>query len=171
MNEQTRVMDGFGASVGKGLAGVVDFDANVELTLVGPDGQVKDTRRVHNTMATLGKSSIINQCAASPTQVKPGWMELGTGTGGTTKLNAYISGSRTALDSCTNTAATNAVLTMVCTFGAGVGTGAVTEAGVFSVVTQDTVAATTPMYCYSSFTVINKAAGDSLVITWTITLS
>jgi hypothetical protein len=89
-------------------------------------------------------------------------MEVGTGTGGTTKLNTYVAGSRTALDSKTRS---DAVVTMICTFGAGVGTGALTEAGIFDVVTQDTV----NMWCYATFAAINKAAGDSLVITWTLT--
>jgi Mg2+/citrate symporter len=77
-------------------------------------------------------------------------------------LNTYVADSRTALDSKTRS---DAVVTMVCTFGAGVGTGALTEAGIFDVVTQDTV----NMWCYATFDVINKAAGDSLVITWTLT--
>ena len=171
MKDRLEALDGTHSEMGKHFGDGLPMDANVELTLLDSSGRVKDRRHIHNTMATLGKNSIMNLVATTPTQVKPGWMELGTGTGGTTKLALYIASSRTALDSSTNTAATNAVLTMVCTFGAGVGTGAVTEAGVFSVVTQDTVAATTPMYCYSSFSVINKAAGDSLVITWTITLS
>jgi hypothetical protein len=51
--------------------------------------------------------------------------------------------------------------------GAGVGTGAITEAGIFNVVTEDT----TDLICYSSFSVINKAAGDALVITWTLTFA
>ena len=39
------------------------------------------------------------------------------------------------------------------------------EAGTFNVVTQNT----TDMIMYSSFSVINKAAGDTLKITWTVT--
>ena len=40
-------------------------------------------------------------------------------------------------------------------------------AGVFNVVTQNT----TNLILYSDFSVINKAAGDSLVVTWTLTFS
>ena len=136
--------------------------ANLVATLIGPDGLIKDVRTVHNTVTNAGKYGAADQILASPSLTKPGWMEVGTGTGGTTKLNTYVAGSRTALDSKTRS---DAVVTMICTFGAGVGTGALTEAGIFDVVTQDTV----NMWCYATFAAINKAAGDSLVITWTLT--
>jgi len=51
--------------------------------------------------------------------------------------------------------------------GAGVGTGAITEAGIFNVVTQNT----TDLICVSSFAAVNKGADDSLVITWTVTFA
>jgi hypothetical protein len=137
---------------------------NLEMALYGPDGRLKDLRSVHNTVTTAGKYGAADQILASPTLAKPGWMELGTGSPAATLLGAYISGSRTALDSKTRN---NAVVTMVCTFAAGVGTGAVTEAGLFDVVTQNTV----NMWCSASFSVVNKAAGDSLVATWTLTYS
>jgi hypothetical protein len=136
----------------------------VHIALYGPDGKLKTERRVRNTVTTAGKNGAADQILASPSLSKPGWMELGTGSPTSTLLGAYISGSRTALDSKTRN---NAVVTMVCTFPAGTGTGAVTEAGIFDVVTQNTV----NMWLSSSFSVINKAAGDSLVITWSLTLS
>lgn len=49
--------------------------------------------------------------------------------------------------------------------GAGVGTGAVTEAGVFN----DTSAGT--MLCRTVFPVVNKLAGDSIAISWTISIT
>jgi hypothetical protein len=168
MDSRLSINDGTQMGFGKGIRGECAVNANVEALLISPTGEVKDRRTVHNTMTTLGLNSLINLAAATPTQVKPGWMEVGSGTGGTTKLNAVItggSGNRTALDSSTNTAATNAVLTMICTFAPGYGTGAITECGIFSVVTADTVAATT------QWGTITKAALDTLVVTWTITLS
>ena len=50
---------------------------------------------------------------------------------------------------------------------AGTGTGAITEAGLFNVVTQNT----TDLILYADFAVVNKGAGDSLVITWTLTFA
>jgi hypothetical protein len=162
MNSITSLMDKVKMGFGKVFGSEQKVSANLVATLIGPDGLIKDVRTVHNTVTNAGKYGAADQILASPSLTKPGWMEVGTGTGGTTKLNTYVAGSRTALDSKTRS---DAVVTMICTFGAGVGTGALTEAGIFDVVTQDTA----NMWCYATFAAINKAAGDSLVITWTLT--
>lgn len=149
---------------GKGFGDYPVFKGKLHIRLKDEYGNLKEEREITNTVTTAGKEGIADQLLASPSVPKPGWMEVGTGTPAATLLGSYISGSRTALSSKTRS---GAVVTMVCTFGAGVGTGAITEAGIFGVVTQNTV----PMYCSASFSVINKAAGDSLEITWTLTAS
>ena len=164
MNSITSLMDKVKMGLGKVFGSEQKVEANLVATLIGPDGLIKDVRTVHNTVTNAGKYGAADQVLASPSLTKPGWMEVGTGTGGTTTLNSYVADSRTAIDSKTRN---NAVVTMICTFGAGVGTGALTEAGIFDVVTQNTA----NMWCYAEFSVINKAAGDSLVITWTLTYS
>jgi hypothetical protein len=57
------------------------------------------------------------------------------------------------------------VFTMSCTFGVGVGTGALTEAGVFNAASAGT------MLDRVVFPVINKGASDTLGITFTFTLA
>ena len=152
------------AEINKGFAGIINPQANMRLELRDEFGNLKDVREVHNTVTSAGKYGLMDQLLGSPSLTKVGWMELGTGTGGTTLLNAYISGSRTAFTSLTRS---NAIVTMVTTFAAGIGTGAITEAGTFDVVTQNTA----NMWMYSTFSVINKGANDSLAITWTLTAS
>jgi hypothetical protein len=125
-------------------------------------GNLKEIRKVHNTVTTAGKNGLMDQILGTPTLAKPGWMELGTGSPAATLLGAYISGSRVAL---TSKLRTDNVVTMVGDWTAGVGTGAITEAGVFDVVTQNTV----NMWMSASFAVVNKGASDSLKITWTLT--
>lgn len=164
MEDRFGVNDEMKMGVGKGMSDCLRPVGHVKLELFGPDGRLKDTREIHNTVMNAGKYGAADQVLASPTLAKPGWMELGTGTPAATLLGAYISGSRTALDSKTRN---NGVVTMITTFGAGVGTGAITEAGLFDVVTQNTV----NMWLSASFSVVNKAAGDSLVITWTLTFA
>ncbi len=92
-------------------------------------------------------------------------MAVGEGTtnpaAGDTALEAQL-GSRVSLTSTTVTA--NAI-EYVATFGAGVGTGAVTEAGIFNASTSGT------MLCRTEFAVINKGSADSMTITWTVTIS
>ena len=161
-NFQTKMGDVISMGMGKGLAGVIGLDVNVTLELFDENGNLKQSQQVHNTVTNPGLYGLMDQCLASPSLAKAGWMEVGTGTGGTTTLNAYVASSRTALSTITRT---NAAVTFPCTFAAGVGTGALTEAGVFAVVTQNTA----PMWLYATFSVINKAAGDSLTVTWTFT--
>ncbi len=140
--------------------------ANYKMELFDGSGNLKDVRVGHNLVTDKCLIAIADQLLASPSVATPGWMEVGTGSGqgeSDTILDAYISGSRTALDSKTRD---GAEITMVCTFAAGVGTGAITEAGVFNVVTQNT----TDLLLYDDFDVINKLAADTLVITWKLTV-
>ena len=53
----------------------------------------------------------------------------------------------------------------VSAFEAGDATGAVTEAGIFN------AASGGDMLCRTVFSVVNKAADDTMSVTWTITLS
>ncbi len=59
----------------------------------------------------------------------------------------------------------DAVVTYVCAFSAGEGTGALTEAGIFNASSSGT------MLCRTEFNVVNKGASDSMTITWTVTVS
>jgi hypothetical protein len=168
MNDGMQIKDEVSFQVGKGFMDNERMKGHMVAELIGPDGNLKARREVHNTVTVLCHKMAADQLLASPAVAKPGWMEVGTGTGqdaNDSTLATYIAGSRTALDS--KTRGNNAIITMVCTFPAGTGTGAITEAGVFNVVTQNT----TDLLLYSSFSAVNKAAGDSLVITWTLTLA
>jgi hypothetical protein len=136
------------------------LSANMLLMLFGPDGTLKDYRLIHNTVTTAGKAGVLDQVLAAPTLAKMGWMAVGTGSPAATLLGTEI--ARVAFD--TKTRNTN-VVTVVATFAAGVGTGALTEAGTFDVVTANTV----NMWMSASYAVVNKLAADSLVITWTLT--
>jgi hypothetical protein len=167
LNEGMGMKDKMSVGFGQVMEEGIDSKCNVILELFGKDGKLKDTREIHNVDTTLAHAMVADQFDDSPSIAKPGWMEVGTGTGqdaADSTLAAYISGSRTAITSATATAA---AVVFVCTFAAGVGTGAITEAGLFNVVTQNT----TDLILVSSFAAVNKAAGDSLVVTWTLTFS
>lgn len=133
---------------------------HVAIVLRGPDGMIKETRAVYNAVTTAGKNGIADQILASPSLGKPTHMAVGTGTGGTTALNAEV--DRNALTS--KTRSTN-VVTMVADWAAGDGTGALTEAGVL------TAASSGDMWLYNTFSVVNKGANDTLTITWTLTIN
>ena len=141
-------------------AGTMTLKENVKIVLRGPDGEVKDTREIKNTVTTAGKNGAADQILASPSLGKPTHMGIGTGTPGATALGTEL--DRNALTSKNRS---GAVVTMVGDWAAGDGTGAITEAGLFD------AASTGNMWCSQSFSVVNKAAGDTLQITWTLTFA
>lgn len=171
MEDGMKIFDRVIFGVRKGFADVLNLNMpptqRLLMRLIGPDGTLKLGRRVFNQVQLDGKYDAADQLLASPAKAKAAWMEVGTGsgqpTGSGTVLAAYISGSRTACSPATARAL--GVVTYQCTFGPGVGTGAITEIGLFNVVTQNTA----DMWLYSSFAVNNKGAADSLAITWTLT--
>jgi hypothetical protein len=136
--------------------------ANLRVELFDEHGNLKDVREVHNTVTTAGDYGAADQILASPTLAKPGWMAIGTGSPAATLLGAEV--ARVAFDSKLRT---NAIVTMIATFAAGTGTGSITEAGVFDVVTANTV----NMWMSASFGVVTKAAADTLQLTWTLTFA
>lgn len=136
----------------------------LKIELHNERGQLIDTREVDNLVVTAGKGFIADRMKNNSTTMSH--MEVGTNNtaaaAGDTALGAAVAASRTALTSTTVTA--NAVA-YVCTFGAGVGTGTLTEAGIFNAGAGGT------MLCRTVFSAIAKAAGDSMTITWTVTIS
>lgn len=127
-------------------------------------GTVKQTLDVPNLVVTTGKNYIASRMVGTSSTVMNG-MAIGTGTAtpvvGDTGLGTEA--GRVALS--TFTSSSNAV-TATATFPAGTGTGAITEAAIFN---NSTSGGT--MLCRTTFPVVNKAAGDSIAITWVITVS
>lgn len=134
---------------------------NVKIVLTGPDGKVKHSS-VHNTVTTAGKQGAADQILAAPTLSKPTHMAIGTGSPAATLLGTEL--DRNAL---TSKLRSGAVVTMVADWAAGDGTGAITEAGLFDIATANTA----NMWASASFSVVNKAAADTLQITWTLTFA
>ena len=134
---------------------------NVKIVLTGPDGKVKHSS-FHNTVTTAGKQGAADQILAAPTLSKPTHMAIGTGSPAATLLGTEL--DRNAL---TSKLRSGAVVTMVADWAAGDGTGAITEAGLFDIATANTA----NMWASASFSVVNKAAADTLQITWTLTFA
>lgn len=141
-------------------AGTMTLKENVKIVLRGADGKIKDVREIANTVTTAGKNGAADQILASPSLGKPTHMAIGTGTPTGTALQTEL--DRNALTSKNRS---GAVVTMVGDWAAGDGTGAITEAGIFD------AASTGNMHCSQSFSVVNKLAGDTLQITWTLTIA
>ena len=140
----------------RGDVGIVLYDAL---------GEVKDERSIHNLVTTAGRGFIFDRMLGTSAGVMS-HMEVGTGTtnpaAGDTALESAVSGSRTALASSTDNGTS---VTYVCNFGAGTGTGALTEAGILNASSGGT------LLCRTEFSVVNKAADDTMSITWTISIT
>lgn len=137
------------------------------LTLMDPSGAIKDVRHVRNLVVGAGLDHISSRMIGTA-QAVMSHMALGAGTtaaaSGDTALGSQL-GSRKVFDSVTRTGANNQSIVYVTTFGAGEATGAVTEAGVFNASSGGV------MLCRTVFAVLNKAAGDTVQVTWTVTIS
>lgn len=139
---------------------------DLNIKLFDAQGNLKQEQDEHNLVVTAGLTFILSRMA-NTSKGAMSHMALGAGTtaaaAGQTDLVTLL-GSRVALDSTTPSTTT---ITYVATFGPGVATGAVTEAGVFN----NATAGSGDMLCRTVFPVVNKQSGDTIVITWTITLT
>lgn len=142
------------------VANSMDMAYTMTAILRDAQGRIKEERKIHNAVTTAGRNAIADQLLASPSLGKPTHMGVGTGTPGANALGSEL--DRNAITSKTRS---GAVVTMVANWAAGDGTGAITEAAVFDAASTGNALLTT------SFSVINKAANDTLEITWTLTIS
>lgn len=139
----------------------------LSIVLKDEKGAVKETREIKNLVVNTGLGHITSRLLGTSSNVMS-HMALGSGTtaaaAGDTALQSQL-GSRKALTSSTQSGSNNESIVYVATFSAGEATGAVTEAGIFNASTSGT------MLCRTVFSVVNKAAGDTLQVTWTLTFS
>lgn len=140
----------------------------LQLTLIDENGQIKQQDE-HNLVVNAGLAYIASRMKDA-TATAMSHMGVGTGTTAAAAANTALEtalGARVTLDSTTivTTTASNDSVQYVATFGAGVSTGAITEAGIFNALTSGT------MLCRTVFPVINKGALDTLVITWKVTVA
>lgn len=140
----------------------VKATGNLTVQVIGPDGAVKDERKVNNLVVATGKTYIAARMVGTPTAMSH--MAVGSGTTAAATGDTAL-GTELGRASLTSSTSTGAVVTYVASFGAGTGTGAVTEAGIFNASSSGTMLARTV------FSVVNKGADDGMTITWEITIS
>ena len=141
----------------------IKMTGELRITVTNPEGNITQETVVPNLVVTSGKDFIAERMKDATTNVMS-HMAIGTGSTAAAAGNTALGteAGRVALTSTTVTA--NAVA-YVATFGAGTGTGAITEAGLFN------ASSSGDMLCRTVFSVINKGAADTLGITWTVTVN
>lgn len=141
----------------------------VSVCLRGPDGKIKDrvVVPVPNLVVLAGRQHIAGQLANDG---NPSMSHMAIGTGVTLQAEAdtvLVSElSRKAFTSkAQGTGAEAYKIIYISEWVPGEGTGAITEAGIFNASTGGTMLART------TFGVKNKEPGDSLTLTWTISIN
>lgn len=120
-------------------------------------------KEVPNLVVTAGKEYVASRMKDT---TKNAMSHMAVGTSSTSAASADTTlGSEADRQLLTSTTVSNATITYVATFGAGDGTGALTEAGLFN------AASSGDMLCRTTFSVVNKGASDSMTITWVVTVS
>ena len=128
-------------------------------------GEVTQEFEVPNLVVTTGKNFIAGKIVAT-TNSPVAMTHMGIGTGTATPVAGDTAlGTQTARVTLSSASASNNTVIFTATFPAGTGDGALTEAGVFNASTGGT------MLCRTTYPVVTKGAGDSIAITWIITIS
>lgn len=137
---------------------------NLKVKLTDEFGNLKEEREFKNLVVTAGKqwvAALMQSGSGTPM----GYMAVGTGTTaavvGDTTLETELSRVALTVNGGTRTGAS---IDYEATYGAGVATGALTEAGLFTLNSGGT------MLSRVVYSVINKGAADTLTITWTVTV-
>lgn len=145
------------------------LSGKLKIVVTGEDGSVKDTREVNNLVVSTGIAFIASRIKDA-TETVMSHMAVGTNNTAAAAGNVNL-GAESARTTLTGTTANPTNVVYSATFGAGVGTAALTEAGIFNYGTYTaSPGAGQIMMCRTVFDVINKAANDTMSISWTINL-
>lgn len=161
---------------------IIECGGTLQIAHFGPDGELIEERMYSNIVTTVGKQWIAARMKSTlggyqspaemanmavggsatvglnPTKTTPGIDN--------TALSANPTLSELARVALTVPGGTvsGAVVTYAASFPANTGTGSLIEAGIFNANSGGT------MLCKTSYDVVNKAANDSIAITWTVTI-
>ncbi len=155
------------------ISDTIKTTGQLRMVLRDGNGNIKEDRTVPNLIVTMGKNLIASRLTGVAAAVMS---HMAVGTSATTpaaadtSLGAEIAGSRVAL-SVPGGVAVLADVTFAATFGAGVGTGAIAEAGIFNAASGTPSGFINAMLCHTTFGVINKGDEDTLTITWKVTVN
>jgi len=137
----------------------------LKITVTAPDGAIKQEQEVKNLVVTTGLGYIASRMKDA-TATAMTHMAIGTGTTAVAAGNTGLvtESARVAL---TSTTVTGSAIAYVATFPAGTpaSLSAITEAGIFNASSAGT------MLCRTVFSVVNKDVGDTMSITWTVTMA
>jgi len=142
---------------------LIKVTGELKITVTNPEGNVKQEVVVPNLVVTTGKNLIASRLKDT-TDAAMSHMAIGTDSTAAAAGDTAL-GSEAGRVALTSTTVTTNSVAYVASFGAGTGTGAITEAGLLNASSGGT------LLCRTVFSVINKGAADTLGITWTVAVS
>lgn len=140
----------------------VAVKGSLQIKKLNLQGQLVEERDVNNLVVAVGKSVIASRLIGNTLPVFS-HMALGSSNTAATTSQTTL-GTELARVSLSSTSRTNNAVSYIATFPAGTGTGTLTEAGIFN------DGASGNMLCRTNFNAITKGAGDSIIITWNVTI-
>ncbi len=141
----------------------VNVKGNLEVILLDQSGNQKDYRKIENLVVAVGKEVIAARLVGNTLAVMSHMAVGSDNTAATTSQTTLGTElGRVVLDSTSRSSNT---ITYVATFPAGTGTGSLAEAGILNASSSGN------LLCRTVFGVVTKAAGDSVVITWNVTVA
>lgn len=141
----------------------VKATGQVSIDIFGSNGELKEKAYIPNLVVAVGRAYIASRMK-DDSSAAMSHMAVGTGAVAAAAADTTL-GTEANRQLLSSTVVADNVVTYTAQYAAGQGTGALTEAGIFNASTAGT------MLCRTVFDVINKAADDSMTITWTVTLS
>ena len=143
----------------------IGLRGDVTIILRDKYGNIIDEREIENTIVDGGFDFICDVIGNTTQPNDMAWTGIGTGTTAVTTADTIIETEVTRVANVYAHSTGTKVFTMTADYGAGVGTGAITESGLLN------AAAAGTMLNRVVFSVINVGGSDTLQVIWTITLS
>jgi hypothetical protein len=144
------------------IAESLAMKGRITITRTNAEGKVTLYLEKDNLIVTTGKNfAAAALLAASPSP----FTHIAVGSGAVAPALADTAlGSEIARSAFSSSSRAANVVNMSVTMGPGVGTGALTEAGIFNASTAGT------LFSRVTFPVVNKGAADTITVTWQITV-
>lgn len=134
----------------------------VKIDITRADGSLESVE-IKNLVVSAGLNYIVSRMKDA-TATAMSHMAIGSGNTAAAAGNTTL-GTELGRVALTSTTVSSNTIQYVATFPAGAGTGSVTEAGILNASTSGT------LLCRTVFGVVTKDAGDSMTITWTVTVA
>lgn len=145
---------------------VIKIEGHWTMKLHGPDGSLKTELSGKNVITDNGKEYLASWLHSAATSAVNTLRYIAIGTGSTAEASSDTAlGTEIARVAGTASYTSGAIYSVVATFPAGTGTGAITEYGLISSSTGGT------LFSRDTESVINKGVSDVLTVTTQVTLS